>query len=254
MVDVNFDGFDGRKEQLSKILRFIDTEKQRFTPMFYRTNLLLHSERLYFLMRDVANIIINSYDGIVDLEKALTLALVHDDAEIVTGDVQLYHKDRMTAEQLAEVQSNEERAIECLSKRWPYHINGFAYKDLLRHALRKDCLEAHIVSYLDKLDGFCESLHEIHAGNERFAGPATDYSKRLRLFTSKFPPLCRILPSHHPLLSSPRSFDADRVLAEGKLHSSESVRRTTQFLFYDRWREITLEYFGEEALLGIRER
>jgi len=72
--------------------------------------------------------------------------------------------------------------------------------------------------------------------------------------TTKFSPLCRILPSHHPLLSSPRSFDADRVLAEGKLHSSESVRRTTQFLFYDRWREITLEYFGEEALLGIRER
>jgi len=90
-LKADFDGFYGREEKLKGILRY---NMERRTPMFYRTNLLLHCQRVNLLVEDILEIVSESCENF-NSDKALTLALVHDDAEIVTGDVQLYYKEKM---------------------------------------------------------------------------------------------------------------------------------------------------------------
>ena len=107
--EIDFAGFDGREEKLQKIIRY---NMERRTPMHYRTNDLIHSKRVHLLVNDILPTIAPIYNNGLNPSKALTLALVHDDAEILTGDVQLYYKDRMSLEQLTELKLKEKQAIE----------------------------------------------------------------------------------------------------------------------------------------------
>ena len=90
--------------------------------MFYRTNLLLHCQRVSLLVEDILEIVSESCENF-NSDKALTLALVHDDAEIVTGDVQLYYKEKMSEIELAELEKQEMMAIEHLSSIWPKNFS-----------------------------------------------------------------------------------------------------------------------------------
>ncbi len=247
-----FLGFNGREEELGNILRF---NMERRTPMFYRTNDLLHSRRVNVLLRDIAPILEKGYSKKFDVEKALILALVHDDVEIDPrlGDVQAYYKDRMTPEQKVELHTKEIRAIELVSGKWPENIGRFSYRDLLYHALNKDCLEAQVVSYCDKVDALCESLHEVFAGNPNFKEPALEYIQKIREFPTKYPLLSRLLPGEHSLLQFPIDLDAKKIIPIGRFHNFESVREMTGLSHYDRWRELTIERFGVAPLVQVRE-
>ncbi len=248
MFSVNlFDGFTGRAQALREIIRY---DMPQRTPMFYRTNLFLHSKRVHLLVKDVLEQF-ESPD--FDSKKALTLALVHDDAEIITGDVQLYIKERMTPEQLKGVELAEMQAIEVLADRWPKNVNGFNYKDLLLHALHKDCPEAQVVSYCDKIDAYCEALHEVFAGNLNFIEPATNYVKRIGELPVKFPFLKTAIPSSHPLLSLPSDFDIETAVKNGTFHNIETIKKISGIPHYDRWKEITISYLGNGALIDLKE-
>lgn len=251
MLDIKFEGFFGRDEELEKIIRY-NMEKR--SPMYYRTNLLLHSRRTTLLIDDIKDITIGTYNGDFNPNKALTLALVHDDAEIITGDVQLYYKDRMSEEELLNVEKREEAAIERLGNTFPRLINGFSYKELLYHALKKNCLEAQVVSYCDKIDAFCESLHEVFAGNMKFVGPVRDYIRRLNKFPDKFPLIGKIFPNTHPLLQNIAEIDVIKIAENGEFHTSEKIKQNSGIPHYDRWKEITREYFGEDVLLDVKEK
>lgn len=248
--EIDFSGFKGRDEKLKKIMRY---NMDRRTPMFYRTNLLLHSQRVGVLLGDIINDVIIVYGAEFNSVKALTLALVHDDAEIVTGDIQLYYKDRMSDEELDKIHDDELRGIHILCSLWPAEINGFKYKSLLMNALKKNCFEAQIVSYCDKADAFCECLHEIYAGNRKFIGPARAYIHKIREFPVKFSLLKKILFGKHPLLSFPKDLDLERIVEKGKFHTLESLGLKTGILHYDRWKELTIENFGEDVLLDVKE-
>ncbi len=248
MINSTFDGFTDREEKLKKITRF-----NIYPHMFYRTNLFLHSQRVYTLIKDFLQAISQSYGDELNTEKTLALALVHDDAEIITGDIQLYHKDRMTKEELEKLDKEEAEAIEQITKKWPLKVNGFSYKELLYHALYKDCLEAQIVSYTDKVDAYCECLHEVHAGNKLFINPANDYNKRIRKFAEKFPLLNKIFPGNHALLNKLGNLDTNKILEKADLHNSVSVKQSTGISHYDRWKKLTIKYLGIEALTEIQE-
>lgn len=69
----------------------------------------------------IAEKILSGYDS----KKAITLALIHDDAEMITGDIQLGHKQIMTLVQLKKIEENEKRAIEKLSQVFPKIVNGY---------------------------------------------------------------------------------------------------------------------------------
>lgn len=222
--------------------------------MFYRTDDLIHSRRVCLLVNDISEIAESKLGDTFNREKALRLALVHDDAEIITGDVQLYKKDRMTEAQLEEVHVNEARAIEVLSRIWPENFGPFSYRDLLYHSLRKDCVEAQVVSYCDKVDAYGESLHEVLAGNPKFRGPAKAYVNRIRRFPDKFPDLAKIFPLHHSLLAWPQEIDVDAMAGNGRFHDSDSIKVRTGIPHYDRWKEITIENFGLSPLIEVKER
>ncbi len=99
----------------------------------------------------------------IDIRKILILCLIHDDVEILIGDLQSVNRLKMTEEQIRAIDENEEVAIEKISEQFPETIAGYIYKDLLFEIFRKNTLEAQIVKYLDHIDGFCEALHEIYA-------------------------------------------------------------------------------------------
>lgn len=66
--------------------------------MMYRTNLYTHSYRVAAIVHALNPFAEKVFGKAYDERKAEILALVHDDAEIVFGDVQLGNKSRMTAE------------------------------------------------------------------------------------------------------------------------------------------------------------
>ena len=151
--NISFNGFTGRTEELKKVKRFSFCKI-----MMYQTDLDIHSQRVFWIAEALLPFAVKSLNNF-DPEKARTLALVHDDAEIVTGDVQLGDKLKMTSEQLQTVHDNEAEAVLKLSERFPKTINNYRYQELLNHALHKDCIEAQFVSYCDKLDAFGETFH-----------------------------------------------------------------------------------------------
>jgi len=238
---IRFEGFNDREHLLRKITRY-----SMYSPMFYRSNVFVHSQRVHWIIEELLPYA--NFPGF-DAEKARTLALVHDDAEIITGDIQRGHKNVMTKEQLSQVYENERRAIPLMSQRWPATVNGYSYPVLLAHALDKDCLEAKFVNFADKVDGFGESMHELFAGNRLFAVPALDYTGFLQTFAQNFPELARMFSYEHPFLQAPVNPNVEEILKNGKLHTPEGVQRSTGCAQYDFWRKINLERNAEHLLV-----
>ena len=242
--------FVGRKEDLLKIIRF---NMERRTPMFYRTNDYIHSKRVRAIAEEFLPAAVEVYGDRLNPEKLLILAEVHDDAEIITGDIQGYDKDRMTPEQLAKIKQDETQAIPTLAARWPKTANGFEYAGLLINAANKDCLEAQLVSWADKTDAYCESMHEVQAGNKRFIGTTRDYATvKFAKLLKEFPEL-REAQGKHPLFTIPSEVNLDAIMRNGRYHTAESVRIQTGIPHYDIWRKITIEKLGIEHLTQIKE-
>ncbi|MBD3318848.1 HD domain-containing protein [Candidatus Woesearchaeota archaeon] len=250
MQAISFEGFEGREESLKTILRY---NVPRRTPMWYRTNLFLHSHRVFLIVRELLTRAVPIYGSALDPAKALTLALVHDDAEIVTGDHQLDDKEKWTKAQHEENHRKELAAIEELAARWPSQINGYEYRLLLTHALTKDCLEAQIVSLADKIDGFCESVHEVVAGNALFEEPVSLYPDRLNAFPKRFSKLRYLIPSAHPFLRLVQPLPVSALLSRGSPHTIGSVHLQTDSPHYEKWKQLSIAYIGRSCLVDRKE-
>lgn len=195
----------------------------------------------------------------LDVQKAVTLALVHDDAEMITGDVQLGHKQLMTEEQLAEIERNELKAIEALSKEFPSTAMGYNYQQLLLHALRKDCVEAQLVSYLDKVDAYSEAMHEVLGGNISGLRSVIGYVDTIRSVKQKYALIAPVLERKDvPLLNIGLRTDMRRVhwknyIHLNKPHTPESILLKTEFSFYNSWKELVLKNLGQEGVQILTE-
>jgi len=240
--------FPGRKEALLKVIRFF-----KYTPMFYRTNLFLHERRVHAILKEILPIAEKVFPEF-NSEKALALALVHDDAEILTGDVQLSDKLKMTEEEIASLDEKESAAIEGLSKRWGDDAFGFSYKELMYHALKKDCIEAEVVSYADKMDAYCEALHELFSGNKLFVSAVELYTKVIGDFTKKFPRIANIVPNPHAFLKIPEYGDFNAIAENGKLQNASSVEKETVMPHYNLWKKISVDNFGISVLIDVLEK
>jgi hypothetical protein len=229
-----------RKEKLEKIYRY-----SFFDTMLYRSNLWMHTQRVLWLLEEVAPIAKKHLT--FDLEKARIYALVHDDAEMITGDIQAIVKLRMTTEETKKLEEEEMNAIENLIQNYPEKVHGYSYKELLEHATKKDCVEAQLVSYLDKLDAFCESLHEVYAGNISLLRSVVFYSMTLPLFSIKYPDLKEFLLSKESPFTyisdqiSPLEIKAEKYKTFGKPHTEKTIFIDTDFPFYRKWKQIVIE-------------
>ncbi len=224
-----------------------------FEVFYYRSNLWHHSIRVFFILNEL----FDSVKGLVpgfDMKKAQVLALVHDDAEMITGDVQLGHKLRMTQEQLRAVEHSEAEAITKLAETYPKEVCGYSYSDLLNNALRKDTVEAQLVSYADKLDAYCESLHEVLGGNISALRAVITYVKILKDFPYKFDALKPMFAGEKSYLNTtdffadPWKVRKENYLNVGHPHSPETIKAKTDFVLYDRWKELVIGNLGDEGI------
>ncbi len=236
-----------REEKLKSIHRY-----SMFEVMYYRSNVWAHTQRVLLLVEELIPLAQKFLS--FDSEKARAIALLHDDAEIVTGDFQAGIKSRMSEKELAVLQEQEEQAVAILSAKYPKKVGTYLYEELLFHAARKDCIEAKIVSYADKLDGYCESLHEVMAGNLTFITSVMFYTDIMSLFPIKEPILIDFFNSKDSSLTNWRErFSPMRVTAEifkpfNKPHSRESILVDSNFPFYNLWRKMVIERRGEVGM------
>ena len=244
--------FPGRKAKLQKILRY-----HAFDTMFYRTNDWIHSLRVSWLVEDMLPLAKRHFKRF-DAERAMALALVHDDAEILTGDVQAGHKAVMSKRQLEKVHENERRAIAKMKIRYPIKVHGkYSYAALLLEAFEKKTVESQFVSFADKMDAHCESLHEIYAGNFGHLRSVHFYALLFSTADKKFPKLKPMLDDKRSVFTDAKGFlfehfvKARKYKSFGKPFTKKTVILPSQFPFYDRWRKITLIQGGKEGLHAL---
>jgi len=250
--EINYTGFEERKNKLKSIKRYNHNE-----PMFYRTHLGMHARRVCWLVEELLQIA-KQEDSQLDPEKARALALVHDDTEIITGDVISPDKKAMSLEQKQALQKREEEAIQFLAKTFPKEFHSYNYEELLREAQAKESKEAQLVNIADKFDAFGEALHEVFAGNTNFNKPQREgynapveyYFQELKKIIQTTTFLSHLATKTNlPILKAPPVFDIKKKAEEGKRHSLRSIAQETGYEHYDYWKKVTIE---RGNLKGIR--
>ena len=223
-----------------------------FEVMFYRPNLWEHSHRLCWMVEALAPIA-KKHLKKIDIEKSRAMALVHDDAEMLTGDIQAGAKALMTKKQLANVHKKERAAIHAIAKKYPKTVHGYNYEMLLIEMTEKKTLESLLVTYVDKLDAYCESMHEVLAGNISLMRSVMFYVKTFAEFPAKYPAMVGFCADK----SSPLIFVDNRLDIDGvrfakytnlQPYTKASLKKVTDFPFYNEWRRIVLDRGGSEGL------
>lgn len=241
-LDMELEIFSGRRESLEKIERYVGTNGDKEFPlMFYRTNDYIHSNRVLWLLEDIIDILKEIYPSL-DIGKAKIQAIVHDDHEIIGGDETLSSKKKMNEEEKLQSKIKERKSIYTLTKRYPLIIGGYSYTGVLLEFFYKNTLSARVNSLMDKVDAFNECLHEIFAGNSVFIGAAKNNINIIfNEYPEKFKELQPLIQSGHDLFNIPEDLDLDKICADGKPHTLESIETIdTGIKMYERWKEITI--------------
>ncbi|MBI2444438.1 MAG: HD domain-containing protein [Candidatus Magasanikbacteria bacterium] len=246
--------FAGRAEALEKITRYAS-----YRPMFYRTDLKIHSRRVLALVQPLLPLAQQIFGLSFDACRTQLLALVHDDPEIITGDVEMGNKLKMTPAELAALKTEELNAIDLLAKRFPKRLGDYSYRALLREAAELKTPEARLMKLTDKFDAFGEALHEIFAGNRRFVTPLinkygtitlpTDYYRSyLNNFTTAFPEFAELFQQDHPLFTKPVTLDYQSIAARRQSHTPASLNLDTESPHYNWWKKVMLKNENAENL------
>jgi len=244
-------GFHGREIALAGIKRYV----HRIVPtMFYRTNDFLHSRRVLWYLEEAMPDILEVYGADFDVDFARTLALVHDDIEILIGDITLHDKERMGSGEREDLVKQEGEAILGVVKMYNAVANGFDYKELLTAAKEKKRLEAQFVSFFDKFDAAGEAWHEIWAGNHYFLfivggkpGQEGGLVRRLNEFPIKYPAMAKFFERHPQYL--PQPFDFRSAMEQGRPHTEASLQKDSGYPPYESWKRIIMKREGLDFLI-----
>lgn len=245
-LESELSNFPGREAALRKITRYSIMPR-----MFYRSNLWTHARRVTKIAKAISPLIKRRCPE-YDEARTLAIAQVHDDAEMITGDVQAGNKSKMSAQELAELERAERAAVEELACKYPEFLGGYRYKDLLLASIDRGDTEAQAVQFADKLDAFGEALHEIFAGNIVFATePVTEYgtiilpfvlySDYFSVFAEKYPRLSFLTEGPDKLIRLQTDADWKKIASEGRQHTPESLRDPTGNLIYDYWKSMIVD-------------
>lgn len=238
-----------RDEDLKKVKRY-----HNYQVMFYRTNLLIHSWRVQGILQKLIPGAVATYPGF-NPELALLISKFHDDYEMISGDVPLQLKLLMDKNAYSALTEADIQAAEMLSAAYGNPVSGeHRYIDLLMHAIMKDCPEAQLHSFADKLDGYGEAMHEVLAGNISFLEPVINYLAKtfndlpgnFSLIKEAFQPENRFF--HFPVVELRSHFEFGMPGAFP--HTAESImNRKTGILHYELWKKVTLSMPGGMDLL-----
>lgn len=148
-----------REEQMKKLYRY-----SLFRPMYYRPNLWQHSHRVSWLVEDMLPAAMKAME--IDPEKARVMGMVHDDAELKTGDLMSSTKAQMSLKEKEEFEKQEIQAGFDLAEEFGVKkVHGYDYAGLLEEMVHRTTPESQLIAFADKLDAYNETMHEIMAGN-----------------------------------------------------------------------------------------
>lgn len=233
-----------REEKLKSIYRY-----SMFEVMYYRSNLWQHSHRVSWIVDQLLPLC----EGMdIDGEKARVLAMVHDDTEMVIGDIPAGHKSKMDADALKAIESSEENAAQELREKyrsWSMGTTILSCKNMqfIKTASKRNWYRMRIV-----LTRMVRRSMRYTPGIFHLSGHGCCTSRWIATFTTKYPALAPLLAHDSPWIianaqQQPRHiYPADYALM-GKPHTSESIRIPTEFPYYNVWRNMILEKEGEEG-------
>ena len=126
----------------------------------------------------------------------------------------------------------------------------------------KNSLEAIVVAWADKYDGFCEALHELYAGHALWATeivneygtaplPTDLYSRYFQEFTHQFPKSVALFECNNSWLRIPPWPNAQQVIQNRKPHSVTSLLHQTGYVPYDQWIALTFTNGTQEDITGL---
>lgn len=242
--ELNF--FQGRETGLRSVWRY-----SLYSKMWYRTNLWTHSRRVAWMVEEMIPTAQRVFGDSFDPKRAVALALVHDDAEILFGDIQAGNKAKMSNEELEKIKQQELDAINELASGYPAMIGGYSYKSLLLEAVEKKSNECVLLNWADKYDAFCEALHELYAGNVawtvnveneygKIALPTEYYMDYFRSFQKKFPTSAELFLEGSSWLLVPQEPDLSLIIKSASLHTETSLVTPKGYTAYDQWVALTL--------------
>jgi 5'-deoxynucleotidase YfbR-like HD superfamily hydrolase len=175
-----------RIRDLERVLRFDQAER-----VIHRNNLHTHMLRVSYLSKDLATHLQTMYDLKVDPLKTQRLALYHDDPEVITGDIPTPIKYGMKPHERLKLRKAEAEAVRSLATRYfginPLNRKRRQYLADQHDMTQKQSIEARIVNIADKIEGLCETLHEIRCGNETFYPILNNYRTFFKTFIPNEP-------------------------------------------------------------------
>lgn len=247
--------FEGREEGLRGIMRY-----SLYSTVYYRSSDFAHSKRVAWLVESLEPIIKETLPNF-DMARAVATALVHDDAELLVGDIQAGNKGKMSKEELNAIDDAERKAIEAIAARSPKTLGGYDYKEMLEDVLDFTTLEAQVVKYVDRFDALGEALHELYAGNAvmninvvneygTIPTPFEYYYAKLPQMMDTYETLGK-LKDTHPVFEIAEVKDWASIVANGKPHTKESFVIPTGHKQYDAWKKVLLERADEETLTDL---
>ncbi|MSR85887.1 hypothetical protein EXS74_00660 [Candidatus Woesearchaeota archaeon] len=232
--------YEASREILQAIQRY-----RRIRPMFYRSNVYLHEQRVLALVNMALPFIQEREPGI-DVPMLRAFAMTHDDLEMYYGEERAPHE----APDDREIRRG--RALRSLNGRYEFEVNGMPAKIVqLRYGLQGD-LESQVVKYADHFDNMGEAMHEVHAGNDLFREPLLFNVSALRVERTRLPQLTRLLDQGHLLFDVPEL--SEDILAQRKPYSPYDFWRSALSKNEDPYVRNSLverkEYAGEREIRG----
>ena len=140
-------------------------------------NLLEHSHQTAILAHALATIENERCGGSVNADKAAVLALYHDSAEIITGDLPTPIKN-LSPELSKSYDKAEQTAYKLLLSRLPEDLRG-SYAKILDY--KKDELYPYVKA-ADLLSAYIKCIQELDAGNKEFKTAKESLGKKLEAF------------------------------------------------------------------------
>jgi len=249
-----FKDFIGRDEMLKKVTRY-----SLYKTMYYRTDLVIHQKRVYWLTKELMPYFKKAFGNNLDEDRLLIMALIHDDPEIIFGDYQAGTKAKMSDAELNELDNLELEAINEISHGFPEKIGCYNYRDILVENLEVKSIEAQIRKFTDKLDGYGEALHEIFAGNLSWVvNPINEYGvietnpqfyvRTFKEYPIRYPLMKNFYKSGFPLYGKIKMFDYQTVAKNGSLPTLDSLKKDLGYYPYDFWKETMLKYSRSDDL------
>lgn len=175
-----------RIQDLEQVLRFDQAER-----VIHRNNLHTHMLRVSYLSYELALHLQTNYALRVNPARSQRLALYHDDPEVITGDIPTPIKYSMQPHERMQLRKAEEEAVRALATRYfglnPLSKKRRQYLEDQRDMTKKESTEARIVNIADKMEGLCETIHEIRCGNDTFYPILDNYRSFFTSFIPKEP-------------------------------------------------------------------